>query len=278
MTCPRCQQKTPPSAAFCPTCGASVAPAAQRQSPTSLQPTLRAIARTAARLCEARDAQIFLLEGETLCLVGQHGSLRTAQRPGEPFRLSNRTVSGRAVLERRVIHVRDLKAVVRTQYPDLVVHQRGVGVRTILVAPLVAKGAAMGVILIRRLRVRPFTRKQIALLKTFADQATMAIENARLLNETKEMLEQKSATGDILRVISSSPTDVQPVFDAIAQSGRRLCDGNFCAVAQYDGELLHLVAHAQIASEGVEAMTRLLTTRPGRGMAMTRAVVDRATV
>ena len=252
MTCPRCQKNTPPGAAVCPTCGASVAPAAPRQSPTSLQPTLSAIARTAARLCEARDAQIFLLEGETLCLVGQHGSLRTAQRPGEPFRLTKRTVSGQAVLERRVIHVRDLKAVVRTEYPDLVVHQRGVGVRTILAAPLVSKGAAMGVILIRRLRVRPFTRKQIALLKTFADQAALAIENARLLNETKEMLEQQRGTGNILRVISSSPTDVQPVFDTIAACAKRLCDARECAVFRFDGEQIHLVALADTGAAWAE--------------------------
>ncbi len=256
MKCPRCQQDAPTSARVCPKCGAPLRRRSASASArgTAFEATLSAIAKTAARLCEARDAQIFLVEGQNLHLVGQHGSLRTAQRPAEPFPLSNRTVSTHAVRERRVIHVRDLKAVVRTQYPDLVAHQRGVGVRTILAAPLISKGAAIGVILIRRLKVRSFTDKQIALLKTFADQAAIAIENARLSQELGARNRDLTATSEILQVISRSPTDVQPVFDTIAERAMRLCDAAIGAVFMFDGALIHLSALANVSLEGVDAI------------------------
>ncbi|HEV8532535.1 MAG TPA: GAF domain-containing protein, partial [Methylomirabilota bacterium] len=164
MSCPRCRQDTPRGAKFCPDCGASLGASAHRSLPTAVEPVLSAIAKMAARLCDARDAQILLVEGSTLRLVAQHGSLRTTRSLGEPFPLSPGTVHGRAVLERRVIHVRDLKAVVRTQYPELAARRRATGIRTMLAAPLLSEGTAIGVIAIRRLRVRPFSAKQIALL------------------------------------------------------------------------------------------------------------------
>jgi signal transduction histidine kinase len=211
---------------------------------------LTAIARTAARLCDAHDAQIYLVDGATMRLVAQHGSVRTTRRFGEPFPVSRGAVHGRAALTRRVIHVRDLKTAVRTQYPELAPRQRATGTRTILAAPLLSDWAAVGVIMIRRVRVNPFTSRQITLLKTSADQAVIAIENERLVNELEakndalaEALEQQTATAEILRTISSSPTDLQPVLDTVVRSAARFCGAYDVCIFRLDGDHLRLDAH-----------------------------------
>jgi two-component system, NtrC family, sensor kinase len=210
---------------------------------------LTAIARTAARLCDAHDAQIYLVDGAVMRLVAQHGSVRTTRRIGEPFPVSRGAVHGRAALTRRVVHVRDLKTAVRTHYLDLAPRQRA-RTRTILAAPLLSDGAAVGVIMIRRVRVNPFTARQIALLRTFADQAVIAIENERLVNELEakkdaleEALEQQTATAEILRVISSSPTALQPVLDTVVKSAARFCGAYDVCIFRLDGDHLRLDAH-----------------------------------
>src|SRR5262245_14836749 len=114
------------------------------------------------------------------------------------------------------------------------------GFRTLLNVPLVKDGRFIGAMSIYRREVRRFATGQVNLVKTFADQAIIAIENVRLFNETREALERQTATSEILQVISSSPTDVQPVFDAIAREARRLCGASIGVVGRYDGELLHL--------------------------------------
>ena len=183
MTCSRCGLDAPRGARFCPHCGVSLAANPRPGNGGGIEPILGAIARTAARLCDGRDAQIFLAEGTTLRLVAHHGPIGTTRTLGEPFSLGPGTVHGRAVLEGHVIHVRDLKAALRTQYPELSERQRATRVRTMLAAPLLSDGAAIGVITVRRTRVRPFTAKQIALLETFAAQAAVTLEKARLAEE-----------------------------------------------------------------------------------------------
>jgi len=274
MTCPRCRQDTPHGARLCPKCGASLRPSARRPGPAGAGPNLNAIAKTAARLCDAHDALIYLADNATLRLVAQHGSLRTPRQFGEPFPVSRSEVIGRAVLERRVIHVRDLKAAARTQYPGLKPRQRATGIRTMLAAPLLSEGAAVGAILIRRLRVRPFTSKQIALLEAFAEHAATAIDKTRLAQVLAEALEQQTATSEILRVISSSPTDLQPVLDAIAASAARLCDSIDAQIFRIDGEVLRIAA-----SYGALPKTTPADSRPiNRGSVNGRAVVDRRTI
>ena len=124
------------------------------------------------------------------------------------------------------------------EYPDSSAFARSYGFRTVLNVPLLRGAEAIGAIAIRRTEVRPFTDRQIELLETFAAQAVIAIENVRLFNETKEALEQQTATAEILRVISSSPTDLQPVLEAVAESAARLCESSDAIVFRVDGDEL----------------------------------------
>jgi signal transduction histidine kinase len=155
-------------------------------SPTDLQPVLDALAERAARLCEANSAQIYRADGNILKLAAYHGSLPAA----EEIPIVRSTVSGRVFLDRRTIHIDDLAAEVETEFPAAKEAQERIGHRTLLATPLLREGVALGVIGIRRTEVRPFTDKQIALLKTFADQAVIAIENVRLFQEIQDKNEQ----------------------------------------------------------------------------------------
>ena len=141
----------------------------------------------------------------------------------------------------------------------------------------------LGVIAIQRAEVRPFTDSQIALLETFADQAAIAIENARLLTELQaknanltESLEQQTATAEILRVISSSPTDARPVFDTIAHNARRLCGAGTAQVCTYDGEFLQLQSLDGMNPEQTDALRGAFPMKPHMGSAAGRAVLDGA--
>src|SRR5262249_46602440 len=140
-----------------------------------------------------------------------------------------------------------------------------------LAVPMLRDGRVVGTVAVGRLEVRPFTDKQIALLQTFADQAVIAIENVRLFTETKEALEQQTATAEILRVISSSPTDLQPVLDAVAERAARLCNADDVNIHLVDGEMLRLTAK--------RGAIPTAATRPiARTRHIGRAVVDRRTI
>jgi GAF domain-containing protein len=252
------------------------------ESPTDLQPVLDTVVKSAARFCGARDAELFHLDGGALRLAAHHGPLHI------PFGLLvpvvRGTVGGRSVLERRAVHVDDLQAEAE-EFPEGSTFARDLGYRSLLAVPLLREGEPIGTIQLRRTEVSPFTDKQIALLQTFADQAVIAIENVRLFTElqasNRELttaLEQQTATAEILRVISSSPTDVQPVFDAIADAAMRLCGAASSIVTTFDGELVHLSAEAAISPEGTDAVRALYPIRPSRGFASGRVVVTRVIV
>src|SRR5215510_355544 len=186
------------------------------RSPIDIQSVLDAIAERAARLCDAEDTAIFRLDGNFLRLAAHFGPIPMADAVGESFVNDRDTPASRAIADRQTIHVNDLRAA-ETEFPGAKTRGIAMGVRTVLSTPLLRKGIAIGAIHIRRREVRPFSERQITLLETFADQAVIAIENARLFQELKEALEQQTATSEILGVIASSPTDVQPVLDTVAE-------------------------------------------------------------
>jgi len=198
-----------------------------------------------------------------LPIAASAGAFAATYTAGERFPLTRGSVVGRAVLERKTIHLHDLAAESDEEFPAAKESQRRHGHRTVLTTPLMREGVPIGAIWIRRTEVRPFTDEQIKLLESFADQAVIAIENVRLFTEAEarnraltEALEQQTATTEILRVISSSPTDIQPVFAAIAESARRLCDATYSSVYRVDTDLVHLVAHNHVRPGAVEALGR----------------------
>jgi len=238
-------------------------------SPTDVQPVLDAVAATAARLCDASDAVIDRVEGENLLEhVAVYGPMPLArsQRP-----LTRSTPAGRAMIDRQTIHVNDLAADLETEYPESKTRQAVTGTRTILATPMLREGTPIGVIVIRRTEVRPFSDRQVSLLKSFADQAVIAIENVRLFNELKESLEQQTATSEILTVIASSPTDIQPVLDVVAQNAARLCGASDANIRLRDGNVLR-----SVASFGPLPYDAVFFVN--RGTAAGRAVVEGHTV
>ena len=207
------------------------------RSPTEIQPVLDAIATAAARLLDATDADIMLVEGHLLRNVARHGPDQIW--PIGTTRAMNRDwVTGRAVVDRTTVQVRDLQAA-QKEFPEGAAYAKEYGHRTTLATPLLREGNPIGVILIRRNYVRPFTDKQIALVNTFADQAVIAIENTRLLNGLRESLQQQTATADVLKVISSSPGDMKPVFETMLTNALRICEAKFGHLLLYDGECFH---------------------------------------
>jgi GAF domain-containing protein len=221
-------------------------------SPTDIRPVLDVVAENAARLCESSDAQIYRVEDDNLRKLASYGPVSPVVPVGETRPIDRSWLIGRAVLQRQPVHIHDSLAVLDEDYADAEVRQADerLGIRTLLVVPLLREGTAVGAIMIRRTEVRPFTDKQIALLKTFADQAVIAIENVRLFKELQERnhdlteaLEQQTATGEVLRVIASSPTELQPVLDTLIANAAKLSDATKGHIRQVDGEFYRVVAH-----------------------------------
>jgi two-component system, NtrC family, sensor kinase len=246
-------------------------------SPTDVQPVLEAVAESAARLCGAADALIHRVEGDVMRRVAHVGSVPTvpmvvrAVTPGTP--------AGRAIVERRTIHVHDIvDDLARGDFAEARALQEGTGFRTILVTPLMRDDVAIGVIVIRRLEVHPFTDAQIALLQTFAAQAVIAIENVRLFKELEarnaaltESLDQQTATADILRVISSSPTDLQPVMEALVESAAVLCEAQNAQIFRVEDRAMRLVARYGPVRSSLDAgQARPIT----RGSVSGRTITD----
>jgi len=246
-------------------------------SPADLQTVLDVIAERAVRLCDAADALVWRVDGNVRHLAGHFGVIPMPPVRGEGDEIGRARPVGRAMIDRQTIHVHDLQAA-EADFPQA----RGIaaGTRTVLVTPLLRDGIAIGAIHIRRREVRPFSDRQIKLLETFADQAVIAIENARLIHEQQtrnrdlsEALEQQTATSEILRVIASSPTDLQPVLDVVAENAARLCGASDALIRRVKGDLLPLVAQY-----GQSPFSEKDTMPLRRSSVIGRAVIDRQTI
>jgi two-component system, NtrC family, sensor kinase len=250
-------------------------------SPAELQPVLEVVVKSAARFCEADDVTIFELDGQDLRAVAHWGPV--PQDIGVRFQCSREHVVGRAVLERRPVHIIDLQAEAE-EFPEGSAFAKRLGHRTTVGVPLLREGMAVGTIALRRAEVHPFTDKQIALLETFAAQAVIAIENARLFEaeqqrtrELGESLEQQTATSEVLKVISRSAFDLQPVFDTMAENAVKLCEAERAFIFRFDGKLLRAVATYNMGPENREFVYRN-PIAPGQHSISARAVLERRTV
>src|SRR6266542_5378025 len=241
-------------------------------SPTDLQSVLDTVAERAARLCNANDASVFRIEGDVLRLVATYGTTvpvtTLVHERGVP--ISRGAVSGRAVVDRQTIHVHDVAAELDTEYQDARPYQQRAGFRTALATPLLREGVPLGAILIRRMEVRPFSEEQIELLKTFADQAVIAIENVRLFKELQARAQPgpsgragrsssarlpTSPTSRPIRSSSIEPCPARSAFEAVSPS-------QCCGKALPSASSLWRVPRLDRFPTARWICSRLLPTRP----------------
>jgi two-component system NtrC family sensor kinase len=237
------------------------------RSPTDVQPVLDAIVESAARVCGIDDVVLRLVDGNSMLPLAHFGAM-----PIIRIEISMDEPQYRWVREHGTLHVPDVRA--QDDFPGLGLS----GWRTFLSAPLHQHGELIGTLNARCVEVRPFTSAQIKLLETFADQAVIAIENVRLFNELKESLEQQTATSEILGVIASSPTDIQPVLDVVAENAARLCDATDAVILRIEGNVLQQAASYGTLPPTLSAIVRERGVPMSRGTVSGRAVIDRKTI
>jgi signal transduction histidine kinase len=228
-------------------------------SPSDVAPVLATIARNAMHLLGGVTGGVFLVTGDQVHFgasamhetIGPLGSLTFPMSLSEFSR--HRPVLAEVLETRAPASVADMESDPRTT-AEAREFARTVGFRSNAIVPMLREGELIGLIVVARAQPRMTTDDEMALLKTFADQAVIAIENVRLFTETKEALEQQTATSEILRAISQSPTDVQPVFDTIAGRAAKLCEARHASVLRFDGELVHLVALYNMNPQGSDVL------------------------
>jgi GAF domain-containing protein len=241
-------------------------------NPADTQPVFEAIARNAARLCGSAYANVFRYDGERLHLAASYGvpaEVLESLKRTYPMAPNRSRIVGRVILERRVVRMEDADA--DREYDHAYAHDSHQ--RRILGVPLERAGEPLGAIAIGWQQPGPILDRHEDLLRTFADQAVIAIENVRLFNETKEALERQTATSDVLRIISTSPGDVEPVLQSIAERAATLCEAKIGFVARYDGKLLHMAAFHGARPGALETMRGLYPMDPSAGGSVAARVV-----
>jgi two-component system, NtrC family, sensor kinase len=249
-------------------------------SPTNIQPIFDVIGASAEKLCGAEISCVATIDGDIIHLAALHqvtSAGNDAVRRLFPMQLSAETVTARTIRSGSVVHVRD---VLDDRSYAVKAAARAGGFRASLGVPMLREGRVIGSIFVARTEPGFFTDAQVDLLKIFADQAVIAIENVRLFTELQarnadltEALEQQTATSEILRVISQSQTDVQPVFDTIVAAARKLCNASSANVVTFDGELIHLAAFVIVDPGYAAAVRQFFPRRPSRETGLTRAIL-----
>ena len=254
------------------------------RSAFDLQLVLDTLVQSAAKLCDAEQACVFQRDGDLYRWVSNFGfsSELVAYAEAHPFAAGLGSTTSRVALEGTTIHNPDVLADPNYTASE---YQRLGKYRSMLGVPLLREGAPIGVFILTRQQVRPFTERQIELVQTFADQAVIAIENVRLFDEVQartrdltEALQQQTATADILKVIASSPSDVQPVFDAVADRAMRLLKCWSVVVTRYDGEQLHFGAARGALPDTEAYVRRLFPQRPDPEGFYGRCILDKCPV
>ena len=254
-------------------------------SATDLQPIFETIANNSVNLCGATYGIVFRFDGEMINVVAHHNIDKAALDALHqiwPRRPDTKSLVGRSILERDVLHVADVAA--DPNYTFAAAHQTALGIRTFLGVPMLREGQPIGSIALYRREVKPFSDRQIELVKAFADQAVIAIENVRLFDEVQkrtddlsEALEQQTATSEVLKVISSSPGELEPVFDAMLANAVRICGANFGVLFRFDDGAWRAAAMFGVPPAFAEYWQRG-PQRPGPGTALGQIVENRQTV
>ena len=239
------------------------------RSAFDLQPVLDSLVKTAARLCDAEQALIARIEEGSMWLTASVGfpPEYEADRRSQgrmPVNPDAPMVTDRAAVEKRPVHIYDAAAV--PGYTDAAI--RLGKQRTSLGVPLLSQGEVIGVIVLARQRVEPFTDRQIALVSTFADQAVIAMENTRLVTEQRDALDQQTATAEVLQVINASPGNLAPVFDAIVEKAHRICNFDIGSLVTYDGTFFRAAA-----TRGYGDQAKAIAETPNRPLTVQRALL-----